>query len=44
MQAMPRCHKATSVMMLVALLFVAHPACAAPADGDQAKSAKLFAT
>ena len=44
MQAMPGCHKATSVLMLVALLFAAHPACAAPAGGDQAKSAKLFAT
>ncbi len=44
MQAMPRCHKATSIMMLVALFLVAHPACAAPASGDPAKSAKLFAT
>lgn len=42
--------KTTIVVMLVGLLFAAHPAfwlgtaCAAPARGDQAKSAKLFAT
>lgn len=50
MQATPTYRKATIVAMLVALLLAAHPsfwlgtACAAPAGGDQAKSAKLFST
>ena len=47
MHAIAKYRKATIVVMLVALLFAAHPfwvgtACAEPAAGDQAKSAKLF--
>lgn len=49
MQAVRTYRKATIAVMLVALLFAAHPAWlgtarAAPAGGDQAKAPKLFAT
>jgi hypothetical protein len=50
MQPLPKYPRATNAVILVALLFAVlssfgvSKACAAPAGGDQAKSAKLFAT
>ena len=44
MQAIPKYRQPTLVVMLVALLFAARPACAAAAGGDPAKPPQLFAT